>query len=79
MLMLPPLTSATNIQFALMKLQEQLRAVHDAADKFAPEGTPEIWNAIESLNGAMRDVHPYADKEHQAWLEAEYKRQQGGK
>lgn len=69
------LNSALNIQAAIAKVSEDLRAVHDAADSIAPEATPEIWNAIESLRGALRDIAPYAQAEHQAWLDAELKRQ----
>lgn len=78
MFMMPDLKSATNIRFALGKLRELLRQVHDAADAVAPDGTPEIWNAITSIDGALRDIAPAADKEHADWLKAEYERQKRG-
>lgn len=79
MFMLPPLTSALNMQVALNQVYDMLRQIHDAADTLAPNGTPELWNALKSIRGAQRDIRPYANVEHQAWLDAEYKRQQEGK
>lgn len=71
----PMLNSATNLQNVIMNTHQLLRQVHDAADILAPNATPELWNAIESLRGALRDIAPYAQREHQEWLNAELERQ----
>lgn len=75
--MLPPLISALNLQFALNQISDHLRAIHDAADTLAPNATPELWNAIESIRGAQRDLAPYAQAEFNARIDAEHKRQTG--
>lgn len=75
--MLPSLDSALNLQYALNQISAQLRAIHDAADTLAPNATPELWNALESIQGAQHDLAPYANAEHEAWLKAEYERQHG--
>jgi hypothetical protein len=51
-----PLDSASDIRTALAEARQMLQRIHVAAELLTPDATPEIYNAIVSVRGALHDI-----------------------